>query len=670
MDNSSRHSSTADSDATPPREGLVNTSSFARRVAKGTPNDSDRKILQISGHSEEGVERALTAPPLPMDETEGDAVTFVEPAERPHASGRDVKRSVSVEGDATLGAPTTTTADNGGSMAEADSSAIAKEADEALDDMIAFHSEAAAPPPSPTRPSLGSAKTVSKVHDDNNGGLGEYIAWFFSRAESLEEQLEVQQSQRDLMDKQRHGVSRKNLAPMSPEGGSSSESSIEDGANVTTHSAPPVLAKTPPATLTRSMEARAAVDAMSNFLSLTEAQNRQLSYSPELQRQKEPKEKHSFEKEDEEHEPKKQKKVAVEGQAPDKETRKEWKRQWEAFVSEKKKDRFPEVLIQASDTMALPLTVDEFYQYVLEDDALHSFVKFMRDIGELDVDATQWEPSQMPTATKPATRIIHYVHPVNAPMAPPTAKARKQQSLHKFGSAGLCLETCTVVEDVPMADCFVVEDRLWVHEAENGTEGCTVAVTFQIRFVKGTMFRRIIESTTRKEYESYWNQFADRIRGLKGPSALEVDELEEVAMELEEATAMLEGEEGQEVPLRSALSRIRQSSRRLSGVVRLTSSKKLAVKEEPGGIGVRWAVAMVLDGISHLRKRYSDSDGFAVACGIVVFLVVLNVQAWRQILQMNRSFYELNATLVQLNEVNAALLSQLASGNVDGACPG
>ena len=73
-------------------------------------------------------------------------------------------------------------------------------------------------------------------------------------------------------------------------------------------------------------------------------------------------------------------------------------------------------------------------------------------------------------------------------MAPPMAKARKQQILHKFGDAGLCVETCTVVEEVPMADCFMVEDRVWVHGAKDRSEGCSVTVTFQIRFVKSTFF--------------------------------------------------------------------------------------------------------------------------------------------------------------------------------------
>ena len=45
-------------------------------------------------------------------------------------------------------------------------------------------------------------------------------------------------------------------------------------------------------------------------------------------------------------------------------------------------------------------------------------------------------------------RIPWFSHPVNAPMAPPIAKARKEQFFNKVGGVGLCVETCTVVEEV------------------------------------------------------------------------------------------------------------------------------------------------------------------------------------------------------------------------------
>ncbi|KAL7549636.1 hypothetical protein ACHAWF_012906, partial [Thalassiosira exigua] len=52
--------------------------------------------------------------------------------------------------------------------------------------------------------------------------VGEYIAFFFQKAEVYEEELELRQSQRNLqvkMDKTRHGPSARNIEPTSPEGG-------------------------------------------------------------------------------------------------------------------------------------------------------------------------------------------------------------------------------------------------------------------------------------------------------------------------------------------------------------------------------------------------------------------------------------------------------------------
>ena len=172
------------------------------------------------------------------------------------------------------------------------------------------------------------------------------------------------------------------------------------------------------------------------------------------------KDEHSFDKEDNGHDIKKQK---LSSSAPprlveeDEAAIENHREQWKAFVNEKKQNKYNEIAIES---LALPLTVDEFYHNVLKDDATHSFGKFMCDIGDLNVETTPWDAT--------TSRIIHYTHPVNAPMAPPTAKARKEQSFTKVGSVGLCVETCTIVEEVPMADCFVVEDRLWVNEAEDG----------------------------------------------------------------------------------------------------------------------------------------------------------------------------------------------------------
>jgi len=240
----------------------------------------------------------------------------------------------------------------------------------------------------------------------------------------------------------------------------------------------------------------------------------------------------------------------------------------------------------------------------------------------------------------------------------------------------LFVETCTVVQEVPMADCFVVDDRIWVCEADGG--GCTVAVTFNIRFIKSTIFRRIIENQTRKEYESFWNQFGDMIQSLKSSLAPEEYELEEVALELEEATAMMIDEAGQEMLVSaSVLARIRTSSRRLSEVALLSPrapSKRMVAFEEveekmPAGYSAQGVMKAVLDVIGYLRKEISEGDyGFAIVCMIIFFLVLLNLVALKQMMTMNGFLHDLDSRLEKRNEVNEVLLSKLANiGDADDA---
>ena len=116
----------------------------------------------------------------------------------------------------------------------------------------------------------------------------------------------------------------------------------------------------------------------------------------------------------------------------------------------------------------------------------------MQENGDKDLSASPWK--QDGTQWK---RTIEYSHPINAPLAPPEARARKEQRYRRFGDHGLSIETDTFVDDVPMADCFYVTDRILVKSTENGVR---LTGEFDIRFVKTTMFRSIISNTTRREF--------------------------------------------------------------------------------------------------------------------------------------------------------------------------
>lgn len=117
----------------------------------------------------------------------------------------------------------------------------------------------------------------------------------------------------------------------------------------------------------------------------------------------------------------------------------------------------------------------------------------MESSGESNVIVSPWKKGENDIFA----RTIEYSHPVNAPLAPPMARARREQRYRFYGQHGLSVETDTYVEDVPMADCFYVTERILVEPKDEGQ--VVVLAEFDIRFVKSTMFRSIIANTTRSE---------------------------------------------------------------------------------------------------------------------------------------------------------------------------
>jgi len=499
------------------------------------------------------------------------------------------------------------------------------------------------PPQTPLQQPQSTA--VPSSTNSNKSALdsfSEYISFFFKNVENYEEMLERSESQRNLQ----ASVDRKRRESRfsSPEQAGDDDVDVDmkeimiqrQGSIDQTESRERI--SSPTLMLSDSMEALATVEAISNFRSLREVKKEIMDRgTPKRDRLK----KQSLNDSDI-------------GQEAD--IGIDIRQRWVSFCSEKKSNKFNELGLES---IPLPVSVDEFYKHVLDDNAEHSIEKFMRDIGEMEVESTSWQTA---TPTSPTTRTTKYIHRINAPMAPPTAAARKEQTLHKFGNVGLCLETSTFVEDVPMADCFIVRDRLWVNENPAEENGCIVSITFQIEFIKGTMFRRIIENTTRGEYQKYWTQFWDMIKSNLGSS----NELDEVAIELEEAALLLEAE-GQEVPLSSVLGRIRSSSRRLSSVVarrasvrnkinteeEMESSILFVVIEKGKVAGLELFTIVKL----HVKEHFAEKDdSYVLGCLLILLLGMFNIMALRQISIMNRSI------TILTKQINEAISTNMGIG--------
>jgi hypothetical protein len=149
-----------------------------------------------------------------------------------------------------------------------------------------------------------------------------------------------------------------------------------------------------------------------------------------------------------------------------------------------------------------------FEMVMLEDDSFYSVGYFLERTGNQHVTSTKWSVPLKKTMHKhlgtSTERTISYMHPVSNPMAPPLARATKFQRLERYNRHSILIQTFTDVQDVPMADCFVVEERLLIQS--KGIE-LHISGYFRIDFTQPTMFRAIIERQTSQELKEYFDNY-------------------------------------------------------------------------------------------------------------------------------------------------------------------
>lgn len=156
----------------------------------------------------------------------------------------------------------------------------------------------------------------------------------------------------------------------------------------------------------------------------------------------------------------------------------------------------------------LPCTLDTFFDTFLADSAKHSIQEYQESGGDVDVSVTPWKLDKDGVHS----RTVEFKHHINLPMAPPFARARKEQRLYRYGRYGLSLETDTYVSDVPISSCFYVADRVLVEPTDNGKH-VVVHAKFDVRFFKRMMFQSLIASQTGQKYmdgfqnqQQYWRK--------------------------------------------------------------------------------------------------------------------------------------------------------------------
>eukprot|EP00588_Corethron_pennatum_P019503 CAMPEP_0194325732 /NCGR_PEP_ID=MMETSP0171-20130528/32541_1 /TAXON_ID=218684 /ORGANISM="Corethron pennatum, Strain L29A3" /LENGTH=427 /DNA_ID=CAMNT_0039085009 /DNA_START=69 /DNA_END=1352 /DNA_ORIENTATION=- len=151
------------------------------------------------------------------------------------------------------------------------------------------------------------------------------------------------------------------------------------------------------------------------------------------------------------------------------------------------------------ENLALPYSLDEFFDSFLRDGANYSLPVYQRDvIGDTELEVSPWTTAE----DGHSTRSITYRHPINAPVGPPSALASKKQTLRRFGSFGLCLDSRTTAKGVPVADCFHVDDRILVESTPEG--GVSLQAKYEVRFVKRTMLKKVVKTASASEVKDFF----------------------------------------------------------------------------------------------------------------------------------------------------------------------
>lgn len=163
----------------------------------------------------------------------------------------------------------------------------------------------------------------------------------------------------------------------------------------------------------------------------------------------------------------------------------------------------------------LDITLDDFFAQFLSEDATASLASHHQASGDLDVKTTKWQFEDSLTQK----RCISYKHPIASQIAiaPLAGAATKTQIIRRYGDHGICVDTETWVNDVPLADCFYVVDRLLVSSTDEGAISLTVK--FGVSFIKRTMFRSIITATAIKDVTAFHRGFIDLVQKTVGDSS-------------------------------------------------------------------------------------------------------------------------------------------------------
>ena len=268
-------------------------------------------------------------------------------------------------------------------------------------------------------------------------------------------------------------------------------------------------------------------------------------------------------------------------------------------------------------------------------------LKYHAKMGDSQLDVTNWSNMRaVEHENLGSGREIKFFKPVNLPGLKET-RGVKLQKYQRFGAEGLIVHSSTRLEDVPAADTFTVEDVVAVRKPT--TEECDgdinahamVEISFEVRFIKSTFLKYMIESNTNTEMKKWLLNFFNHIKGIVNDSLCKAEEkLDGIKKILDKHADEGEEEgEGTKVTARASI-------------------RRLSLKVTEAHVGVRAHMVEALESWQRVEGRR-----FFVVC-FALLLTVTFTMYW-QLRHLQSSMDHLHDNVVSLSEELAAVKALL-----------
>mmetsp|Transcript_8779 Transcript_8779/g.14599 ORF Transcript_8779/g.14599 Transcript_8779/m.14599 type:complete len:260 (-) Transcript_8779:1182-1961(-) len=163
----------------------------------------------------------------------------------------------------------------------------------------------------------------------------------------------------------------------------------------------------------------------------------------------------------------------------------------------------------------LPIPLKDFMRLVVDDKAPFSYKRYHESVKDSEVELSRWrigtDSTMDVSAESPRERELSFFKPVNLPGLAST-RGIKRQTYRFFEDIGLILTSSTHLKDVPAADCFSVEDTVVVRALD--AKSVRIDISFEVKFVKNTMMKFMIERSTNGEMMQWLKTFGKHLKSI------------------------------------------------------------------------------------------------------------------------------------------------------------